>query len=149
MSVNAIIGYKREDGTFVGGLQWNNAGKLTNVLKSYFNSKEKIDNLISNGLWLCINSNYDNSWEIIKRCCKNNDTEFFIENCIMIKFEDNDEILKDEIFQLIRELLDDNSGMIIFPSLDLVKDYGSKFGINYLYEYDCHNKTWLAPIEIN
>lgn len=51
MSTRAIIGIKNADGTITGAWQWNDGGKLTRRLNTYFNTFEKAKTLISVGMW--------------------------------------------------------------------------------------------------
>lgn len=51
MSTRAIIGIKNENGTITGGWQWNDGMGLISLLRKEFDTVEKIQELISNGVW--------------------------------------------------------------------------------------------------
>lgn len=51
MSTRAIIGIRNEDGTITGGWQWNDGMGLISLLRKEFDTVEKIQELISNGVW--------------------------------------------------------------------------------------------------
>lgn len=51
MSTRAIVGIYNKDGSIKGGWQWNDGNGLMSLLKSQFNTVEKIEELISNGVW--------------------------------------------------------------------------------------------------
>lgn len=51
MSTRAIIGIQNEDGSITGGWQWNDGMGLAPLLCRQFNTKEKVLELIRNGVW--------------------------------------------------------------------------------------------------
>ena len=51
MSTRAIIGIRNENGTITGGWQWNDGRGLISLLSKEFDTVEKIQELISNGVW--------------------------------------------------------------------------------------------------
>lgn len=51
MSTRAIIGIKNADGTITGGWQWSDGMGLVSLLREQFDTLEKVQELIRNGVW--------------------------------------------------------------------------------------------------
>lgn len=51
MSTRAIIGIQNMDGTITGAWQWNDGMDLAPLLREQFNTLEKVQVLIKNGVW--------------------------------------------------------------------------------------------------
>lgn len=51
MSTRAIIGIQSDDGSIKGGWQWNDGKGLLPLLESQFNCENKIEELVSHGVW--------------------------------------------------------------------------------------------------
>lgn len=51
MSTRAIIGIQNMDGTITGAWQWNDGMDLEPLLREQFNTLEKVQVLIKNGVW--------------------------------------------------------------------------------------------------
>ena len=51
MSTRAIIGIENSDGTIIGAWQWNDGMGLASLLKSQFDTLDKVQELIKNGVW--------------------------------------------------------------------------------------------------
>ncbi|MEG1723796.1 MAG: hypothetical protein RR313_00240 [Anaerovoracaceae bacterium] len=54
MSTKAIIGYIQPDGTVVAGWQWYDGSGLLPALRRHFDTVEKIQELVKNGVWSAI-----------------------------------------------------------------------------------------------
>lgn len=51
MSTRAIIGIENSDGTITGAWQWNDGMGLAPLLRNQFDTLEKVQELIKNGVW--------------------------------------------------------------------------------------------------
>ncbi len=51
MSTRAIIGIQNNDGTITGAWQWNDGMNIASLLRREFDTLEKAQELIKNGVW--------------------------------------------------------------------------------------------------
>lgn len=140
MSTRAIIGYKREDGKFAGGWQWNDGKELSSLLKKQFNTIEKVDNLISNGVWNNIIAPQDtDTLEHFKEWTERPNTNYYIVTvgkCHLLKEQPNDSA--EFCFEGDTGVSCIEDGKIIFDSFECANGQD----ISYLYEFIPDSNTW-------
>lgn len=94
MSTRAIIGIHNKDGSISGGWQWNDGKGLLPLLRSQFNTTEKIIELISNGVWNNILSPEDKeTLEHFTKWTKKENSNYYIVpvgKCLLLKEKPND-----------------------------------------------------------
>lgn len=140
MSTRAIIGYKREDGKFVGGWQWNDGKGLCPLLRSQFNTIEKVNELISNGVWNNIITPQDkDTLEHFKEWTERPNTDYYlveVGKCHLLKEKPDDSA---SCFEGDTGISSIENGIIIFDSIDdaIGQD------INYLYEFIPVSNSWI------
>lgn len=130
MSTRAIIGYRKADGTFIGGWQWCDGGDMLPILRKYFDTKEKVDSLISMGVWTTLISPKDSNLNVFKEWESRPNSEYKvldIEKCHVLTTNYYD----------VNNFLDDygvigiENGAILFNTIQSA----SHHDINYVYEF--------------
>ena len=139
MSTRAIIGYKREDGKFVAGWQWNDGMDLGPILRNNFKTMEKVERLIENGVWnsLVPPRNKDmlhlfEEWT--QRPCSSYHL-VIVGKCHLLKERPNDNA---EFCFGDSEGVEIENGKIVFDSIERAM----RQDINYVYEFIEEENKW-------
>ena len=139
MSTRAIIGYTREDGKFAGGWQWNDGMDLCPLLKEQFDSTEKIDNLISKGVWNNIVSADDTeTLEYFKEFTVRPNSDYYlveVGHCFLLKEKPCDSA---EFWLDGDDGVSVEDGRLVFDSIEIANQQD----INFLYKFDISDSSW-------
>lgn len=140
MSTRAIIGYKREDGKFVAGWQWNDGMGLAPLLRKQFDTVEKVNELLSNGVWNNIVSPQNKEiFNLFSEWTKIPNSEYYLVSvgkCHLLKERPCDTA---EYCFGGDEGIEIKDGMILFDSFEIAYNQD----INYLYEFIPENNKWI------
>lgn len=139
MGTRAIIGYKRIDGTFIGGWQWNDGMGLAPLLKKHVNTVEMVDILIHNGVWNTICSLYDKQLLEMFSDFSSRPNSFYYTveagNCFLLKERpcDNAEFCFGGDDGITIE-----HGALVFDSFIRAVHQDA----SYIYEFNCNTRNW-------
>ena len=140
MSTRAIIGLQNEDGTITAGWQWNDGKGLLPLLRSQFNTTEKITELISNGVWSTIVSPRDKeTLGIYTEWTKRDSSEYYIVpvgKCHLLKTKPNDNA--EFCFGGDAGIIINDDGSMTFENFE--RAIGQD--INYLYLFNPETEEW-------
>ena len=139
MSTRAIIGYKREDGKFVAGWQWNDGMKLAPLLRRHFDTVEKVGELIKNGVWNNIVSPKNKDLlHHFETWAKRPNSDYYlvpVGKCHLLKEKPNDTA---EFCFGGDEGVEVEDGKIVFDSIEKAMSQD----INYVYEFVVEENRW-------
>ena len=140
MSTRAIIGIQNNDGSINGGWQWNDGKGLLPLLKSQFNTIEKIETLISNGVWSTIVSPRDKeTLEVYTEWTKRDNSEYYIVSvgkCHLLKTKPNDNA--EFCFGGDEGIIINDNGSMTFENFE--RAHGQD--LNYIYLFYPETKEW-------
>lgn len=130
MSTRAIIGIKQANGTIKGAWQWNDGQGMTSILNQNFNTLEKAEELIEEGMWSVIYtkqeaSNHEN-W------LKNDLYKGRNEKIPVHSYKELNGM------QILRDGHDENRKPCIYSSFKDAKDQD----ISYIYLFDREKSEW-------
>jgi len=140
MSTRAIIGIQNKDGSITGGWQWNDGEGLLPLLKSQFNTTEKIVELIQNGVWSTIISPKDNeALEVYSEWTKRKNSIYHITSvgkCHLLKTKPNDNA--EFCFGGDKGITINTDGSMTFENFECANGQD----INYLYLFNPETQKW-------
>lgn len=140
MSTRAIIGIQNSDGSVKGGWQWNDGMDLMPLLKSQFDTIEKVTDLISNGVWNNIVSPRDKEvLEHFTKWAKRGDSSYYIVpvgKCHLLKEKPNDNA--EFCFGGDKGIIINADGSMTYESFEVAIGQD----INYLYLFYPDTKKW-------
>lgn len=140
MSTRAIIGIQNKDGSIKGGWQWNDGMGLKPLLKRQFNTIEKIEELISNGVWNNIVSPRDKeTLELFTEWTKRDNSEYYIipvGKCYLLKEKPNDNA--EFCFGDDEGIIVNNDGSMTFKNFEIANGQD----INCLYLFYPETNEW-------
>lgn len=139
MSTRAIIGYRRNDGTFIGGWQWNDGMGLAPLLRRYFDTIEKVDELIHNGVWNSISSPRDKDrFEMFKEFSERPNSCYYtveVGKC---------QLLKERPIDNATYCFEGDNGVVIENRAIVYDSFTRVAGqdCSYVYEFDYVTGNW-------
>lgn len=140
MSTRAIIGIQNEDGSIKGGWQWNDGMGLITLLKSQFNIKGKIEELISNGVWNNIVSPRDKeTLDHFTKWTKRDNSDYYlvpVGKCHLLKEKPNDNA--EFCFGGDEGIIINTDGSMTFEDFERANGQD----INYLYLFYPDTEEW-------
>ena len=140
MSTRAIIGIQNNDGSIKGGWQWNDGMNLKSLLKSQFDTIEKVNELISNGVWNNIVSPRDKkTLDHFTEWTKRDNSDYYIVSvgkCHLLKEKPNDNA--EFCFGGDEGIIINDNGSMTFENFE--RALGQD--INYLYLFYPETKEW-------
>lgn len=140
MSTRAIIGIQNKDGSIIGGWQWNDGKGLLPLLKSQFNTTDKIVELISNGVWNNIVSPRDKeTLEHFTEWTKRDNSDYYlvsIGKCHLLKEKPNDNA--EFCFGGDEGIIINDDGSMTFEDFE----WANGQDINYLYLFNPETQEW-------
>jgi hypothetical protein len=140
MGTRAIIGIKNKDGSIKAGWQWNDGKGLKPLLKSQFNTVEKIEELISNGVWnVIVAPKATADLKLFTEWTKRENSSYYlvpVGTCHLLKERPNDNA--QFAFRENRDITVNEDGSVTF------KDFKTAIGqdIGYLYLFDPETGEW-------
>lgn len=140
MSTRAIIGIKNEDGTVTGGWQWNDGMKLISKLRNHFNTLEKVQELVKNGIWNNIVFPKDkDTLEHFTEWTKKENSDYYlvpVGKCYLLKEKPFEHV--EYCFNGENGITINDDGSMTFADVDTAFNQD----INYLYLYYPETNTW-------
>lgn len=140
MSTRAIIGIQNSDGSITGGWQWNDGKGLLPLLKKYFPTEDKIERLITSGVWNNIAAPEDvHKLELFFEFSKRKNSNYHliqVEDCQLLKEKpcDNAEFC----FGEDEGITVNTDGSMTFENFKTANGQD----ISYLYLFSKETKTW-------
>lgn len=140
MSTRAIIGIQNTDGTITAGWQWNDGGGLGPLLRRHYNTIDKIQTLINNGVWSTIITPKDKeSLTLFTDWVKRENSGYYIVSagkCKLLKQKPND--TAKFCFGGDKGITINNDGSMTFDNFETA--HGQD--INYLYLFNPETNKW-------
>jgi hypothetical protein len=140
MNARAIIGIKNKDGSIKAGWQWYDGKGLKPLLKRQFNTVEKIEELISNGVWnIIIAPKAEEDMGLFEEWAKWKEFQYYlvpVGKCHLLKERPNDNA--QFAFSENKDITVNEDGSVTF------KDFETAIGqdIGYLYLFDPETNEW-------
>lgn len=139
MGTRAIIGFKRADGTFIGGWQWNDGMGLAPLLRRHFKTIEQVNELIHNGVWNNISSPRDNEkLKIFKEFSSRPNSSYYTVEAGKCK------LLKERPCDSAEFCFGDDDGISIENGAIIFDSFlrAAHQDVSYIYEFDCDTNEW-------
>lgn len=140
MSTRAIIGIQNADGTITAGWQWSDGMRLIPLLKRQFSTKEKVIELVKNGVWNTIVAPNDKeTLDTFKNWTTRTNSAYYlvkIGKC---------HILKEKPVDTAAFCFTGDTGVLVNDDGSLqFKDFATAYGqdINYLYLFYPDKQEW-------
>lgn len=140
MSTRAIIGSENADGTITGGWQWNDGKGLLPLLRKQFNTIEKVQELIRNGVWNNIVPPDDqDTLKHFTDWTKRDNSDYYlipVEKCHILKERPCDNA--EYCFSDCEGITVNEDGTMAYADFWTAQEQD----INYLYLFDPESQIW-------